>query len=58
MCDGDHFAPPSSAVGLGMVRRTNIPLEVKMARVVKKTRTRLALWIDAFRKSRYYDTIE
>jgi hypothetical protein len=29
-----------------------------MARVVKKTKTRLALWIDAFRKSRYYDTIE
>jgi hypothetical protein len=29
-----------------------------MARAVKMTKTRLARWVNAFRKSRYYDTLE
>jgi hypothetical protein len=29
-----------------------------MARAVKMTKTRLARWINTFRQSRYYDTME
>jgi hypothetical protein len=32
--------------------------EIDMARAVKMTKTRVARWINAFRQSRYYDTIE
>jgi hypothetical protein len=34
------------------------PQEIEMARAVKMTKTRFARWLNAFRQSRYYDTLE
>jgi hypothetical protein len=58
MCDGGHFGARPRAVGLGTVRGRMPRREVKMARAVKMTKTRLARWIKTFRESRYYDTFE
>jgi hypothetical protein len=37
---------------------TDAPQEIEVARAVKMAKTRLARWINAFRQSRYYDTME
>jgi hypothetical protein len=41
-----------------MDRGADAHREVKMARAVKMTKTRLARWIKTFRESRYYDSFE
>jgi hypothetical protein len=41
-----------------MVQGKDAPQEVKMAKAVKKTTTRLARWIKTFRQKRYYDSFE
>jgi hypothetical protein len=58
MCDGGHFGARPRAVGLRMDRARTPRTEVKMARAVKVTKTRLARWIKTFREGRYYARFE
>ena len=58
ICDGDHFAASRPEVRSTSRFRQRTLLEVKMARALKQTKTRLARLINSFRKSRYYDTFE
>ena len=58
VCDGGHFEVPLPGVCLRIIWARTAPQEIEMARAVKMTKTRVARWINAFRQSRYYDTME